>query len=355
MHPANGQQHMAWVQAAGGAGGAGGRADPLLIQQKQQALALDALKAETHIAGQPVHPVAVQGTVGNLAQALDEPVTHGRHPGHILIDVVAGFLQRGGHAADARNILRTCALAPLLGAALNQIHQWKAPTDIQRAHALGAVELVAGEAQHIDVLLLHMDVQVSRRLHRVGVEGNSGFPADRADFRNRQDRANLVVGVHGGHQAGIRTDGILHLLGFHIMTLAHIQIGNLKALFFQLFQGMEHGVVLKSRGDNVFLPMLLPITGGGDNGLIVSLAAAGGENDFSGITAQAARHRLPGSIQRLLGPLPHGVQAGGVAIYVVKIRKHGTDRRLTHFGCRGVIGINLHLIRSSSEFYLVIF
>ena len=41
VDPANGQQHVAGVQRAGGAGGAGGGADTPLVQQQQQALAVN--------------------------------------------------------------------------------------------------------------------------------------------------------------------------------------------------------------------------------------------------------------------------------------------------------------------------
>ena len=54
---------------------------------------LDALKAEADVAGQTVHGVAVQGAVGNFAQPLDQPVPHGGDSGHVLVHVVAGFLQ----------------------------------------------------------------------------------------------------------------------------------------------------------------------------------------------------------------------------------------------------------------------
>mgnify|MGYP006945381289 CR=1 FL=1 len=99
---ADGQQHMAGIQRAGGAGRAGGSADTLHIQQKQQALALDALEAEADVAGQTVHGVTVQGAVRNLAQTFDEAVTHGSDLGHVHIDVVAGFLHGSGHGAERR-------------------------------------------------------------------------------------------------------------------------------------------------------------------------------------------------------------------------------------------------------------
>ena len=72
MRAANGQQHVAGVERTGGAGTAGGRADALRIQKQQQALALNALKAEADIAGQTVHRVAVERTVRDLGQPRDQ-------------------------------------------------------------------------------------------------------------------------------------------------------------------------------------------------------------------------------------------------------------------------------------------
>ena len=74
MNPADGQQHMAGIQGAGGAGAAGGSADALLVQQEQEGLALDAFKAEVDVAGEPLFRVSVQGRMGDLLQAFDQPV-----------------------------------------------------------------------------------------------------------------------------------------------------------------------------------------------------------------------------------------------------------------------------------------
>ena len=75
--PANGQQHMAGVQAAGGAGRAGGSADALVIQQQKQRLSFDAFKAEVHRAGQTAVPVAVELAVGYFFQSRDQLVPQG--------------------------------------------------------------------------------------------------------------------------------------------------------------------------------------------------------------------------------------------------------------------------------------
>ena len=190
---------------AGGAGGAGGSADALHIQKQQQALALDALKAEVDVAGQTVSRGRRSGRCGEFCSA--PAISRSRMAatsGHVLVHVVAGFLQCSCHAADTGDVLGTGALAPLLRAALDDAHQGEAPADIQRAHALGAVELVAGHGRAYRCSCsLTLMCRWPDGLNGVGVEGHARFMADGADLRDGQDGADLVIGVHGGDQTGV--------------------------------------------------------------------------------------------------------------------------------------------------------
>ena len=136
---------MAWVERAGRAGAAGRRADALCVEQKQQALALDALEAETHIAGQTVHRIAVECAVRDLGKAFNQAVAQGADLFCVLVEVRAGVFERRGHTHDGGNILRAGALAALLCAALDEVCQKDALTGVQHADALRAVELVRGE------------------------------------------------------------------------------------------------------------------------------------------------------------------------------------------------------------------
>ena len=342
VDPADGQQNMAGIQRAGGTCRAGGGADAVSVQQEQQALALDAFEAEVDIAGQPVDKVTVDGTVGNFAQPLNDPIPHGGNPGHIFVNVLAGVLHGGSHTADTGNIFGAGTLAALLSTALDDVHQGEALADIQGAHALGAVELVAGQAQHINVLFLDVDMHMAHRLHRVGVEGHAGFLADRADLRDGQDGADLVVGVHGGDQAGVGTDGVLDLLGGYVVIVFYIQIGDLKAFLLQLGQGVQYGVMLKGGGDDVLFTLARAEPGGGDNGLIVCLAAAGGEDDLSRLTAQTLGHGGPGGFQRFLGILTDRVQGRRIAVDGRQAGQHRVDGDLAWCGGGRVICVNSH-------------
>ena len=343
MHPADGQQHMAGIQRAGGAGGAGGGTHALHIQQEQQALALDALKAEAHIAGKAVYRIAVESAVGDLAQTLDQLIPQSGDLGGIGVHVGAGFFQRRGHAHDGRQIFRAGTLAPLLCAALDHIGQREATAAVQSAHALGAVELVAGQAQHVDVLFLHMDLQMTHRLDRVGVEGNARLLAYRADLGDGQHGADLVVGVHTGDQTGVLADGVLHLLRGDVVALGNIQQRHLEAFLFQLLQRVQHCVMLKGGGDDVQLSLALTQAGSGNDGLVVRLAAAGGEVDLPGLAAQTGGDGRPGGFQLLLGLLADAMEAGGVAVVVFKAAQHSLQGGAAHFCGSRVVGINLHI------------
>ena len=126
------------------------------------------------------------------------------------------------------------------------------------------------------------------------------------------------------------------------MTLPDIQVGNFKALFFQLCQGVQHRMVLKGGGDDVLLALFSTVPGSRKNRLVVRLAAAGGEDDLSRLAAQAVRHSFPGGVQGFLGLLPRGVQAGGIGKNFRKIGHHSIYRRPAHPGGGGIIGVYLH-------------
>ena len=328
---------MAGVEGARGARAAGGRADALVVQQQQQGFALDALKAEADVAGQTVRPVTVQFTVGDPVQPGNQPVPQGAQAGGVGFHPGAGLGEGRCHAHDGGDVLGTGPLVPLLCAAPDERLQRQPLPGIQRADALGPVELVRGEGEQVDLLRLHVDEQMPRSLHRVGVEEHALLPANRADLRNGLDGADLVVGVHDGHQAGILADGLCHLLRGDQAAAVHIQQCHVIALLFQLLQGVQHSVVLKGGGDDVLLAPARAQGSGGQDGLVVRLAAAGGEDDLPRVAAQAACDASTCVLQRLPGLLPEGIQAGGVSIQLIQIGDHGLDGSLAHPGRCGIV------------------
>ena len=138
-----------------------------------------------------------------------------------------------------------------------------------------------GERQQVDVLRLDVNGQMPRGLHGVGVEQHARLAADGADLADRQDGADLVVGVHDGNQARILADGVFHLLRRHGADGADGEKLDGEALFFKLFQRVQHGVVLECGRNDVLFAFAFAEARGGEDGLIVGLAAAGGEVNFA--------------------------------------------------------------------------
>ena len=84
----------------------------------------------------------------------------------------------------------------------------------------------------------------------------------------------------------------------HQPELVHRQVGDLEALLFQLLAGVQHGVVLDLRGDDVVA--LIPAgVGRAADGPIVALGAAAGEVDLRTLRADVYKRQVPAYVFRL--------------------------------------------------------
>ena len=171
--------------------------------------------------------------MGNLRQPGNQLVPQGGDFYGVLLHMSAGFLQSRRHAHDGRNIFRPRPLAPLLGPALNEAFQRRPPPGVKRPDSLWSVELVGGKRQQVDVLGLGVNGQMPRCLDRVGVEQHPCLPAGRSDLPNGLYGANLVVGIHNGHQAGVGADSLPHLFRRHQAVFMDVQQGDLETLSLQ--------------------------------------------------------------------------------------------------------------------------
>ena len=102
-------------------------------------------------------------------------------------------------------------------------------------------------------------------------------------------------------------------------------------------------MVLKSGGDDVLLALAGSQVCSGEDRLIIGLAAAGGEINFTSLAAQALGHAGAGVFQMFLGLLAYGVKGRGVAVNFTKIGHHGLQSHITQFGRCGIISINVHI------------
>ena len=127
----------------------------------------------------------------------------------------------------------------------------------------------------------------------------------------------------------------------------NIQIGHLKALLFQLLQGMQHRVVLELGGDDVLFALALTNGRGGEQGLVVGLAAAAGEDDLPGLAVQNLRDGPAALGQLHGGQLAGGVQAGGVCVVVFNHAEHDLGGVAAHLCGGRIIGVDIAHLYSS--------
>ena len=96
------------------------------------------------------------------------------------------------------NILGTGTPLPLLAAAMDQVLDPDAFSDVERPGTLGTVELVGGEREQVDILCLHVNGDIPDSLDGIGVEVHLVLLCNCRQFPDRFDGADLVVRVHDG-------------------------------------------------------------------------------------------------------------------------------------------------------------
>ena len=119
---------------------------------------------------------------------------------------VAGFAE----THDAGNVERAGAQAGFVAAAIDLGgHSTRADpaANVERADALGSVQLVRGEGEQIDGVALDVDGDFAEGLRGIAMKEDTAFAAERSDFGHRLQDADFVIGGHHAHQHGIGSEG----------------------------------------------------------------------------------------------------------------------------------------------------
>ena len=187
---------------------------------------------------------------------------------------------------------------------------------------------------------------MARGLDRVGVEEDLPLAAEGADFGDGLDGADLVVGKHDGDEAGVVPQGVRHILNEDDAVGVRVEERDLKALLLQTVQRVEDGMVLKLGGNDVPLPLPGAEAGRRDDGLVIGLAAAGGEGDLLRVGVQIMGNGLTGGLHGFLRLLAKGIETGGVSILFGQVGQHGVEGGLAHAGGGRIVGVNKHRLPS---------
>ena len=80
-------------------------------------------------------------------------------------------------------------------------------------------------------------------LDSIGMEVHAGFFRDGADFLDRLNRSNLIVGVHDRNQNRVGPDGAPHVAGIDNAVARNRQPRNLPTLLLEILTRVKNGMV----------------------------------------------------------------------------------------------------------------
>ena len=121
---------------------------------------------------------------------------------------------------------------------------------------------MAAGTEHVNMHLIHIDGNLCIRLYRIGMKQYAVLFCNLTDLGDGLDGTDLVVGKHHADQNGIGTNGCFQLVQADQSVSVHIQIGDLKASLLQILTGMENGMMLDLRGNNMFSLGCISFCGG---------------------------------------------------------------------------------------------
>src|SRR6476469_3559866 len=153
---AHGQQDVRGLRDPGRAGRARGALDPAGVEQHQQRVALAVGEAEVGVSGEPVDAQGVErravqvGVRHRLDDAAHQVVTQRADPGRLLGLVLDRQLDGGGEAGDRGGVDGAAADVALLAPTVHQRGDVDLAAYDERADAVRAADLVAGQRERVD-------------------------------------------------------------------------------------------------------------------------------------------------------------------------------------------------------------
>ena len=192
-----------------------------------------------------------------------------------------------------------------------------------------------GERQQVHLQRGDVERDLPCRLGRIGVEDDAALARDRADFGERLQHPDLVVGRHHRHQDGAVGQHRPEFIEIDEPFRVNRQPGDAKAVALEPLEGVEHRLVLGRHRDQV-IAALAQRVGRALDRQVVRLGRAAREADFSGASADQLGDLNPRRIHGVLGIPPVLVLAAcRIAEALREIRQHG----LEHAGIDGGGGV----------------
>ena len=260
--------------------------------------------------------------------AIDLGVERGEAVEELLAEAFGGFVALGGRVAPAFGGFaeggyqgyregagaEAALLAATEGERLERGLFAAAATGDEGSDAFGAADFVGAEADEVDPLMVQGFRGLGEALGGVGMEVY-GFVDDLfRDLAERLDGAGLVVDLHDGDEQGVGAEGLDDGLRVDDAVGIGADEGEGEAAAFELFERFQDGAVFDGGGDEVGLAGLAAVVLQAEEGEVVGLCGAAGEDDVAALGLGDGGHLVAGAFNGAAGFLAMGVgAAAGVA------------------------------------------
>ena len=248
-------------------------------------------------------------------------------------------LERDAERHDAGHVLGAGPALPFLAAAVNQGDQGRVAPDIEHAHALGRIDLVAGQREQVDPEPVDVQVEKARGLNGVRVDRDTPRAARARDLGHRLDGADLVIGEHDADEARVGPEGRDQGRRIDDAVLGHRHVCHLDApVLLEGAGGAQHRAVLDRRRDE------MPSSRHGQRHAlqrqVVALGPPAREDDLVLAATQDPGHLGPRPLERVAGAPAEGIQIRGIAELPAQVGLRGLEDTRMHRSRRRVVEVD---------------
>jgi hypothetical protein len=332
----HGGEDVGGFGGAGLAGGASADGEAFEVEGDDEGFGFDVVEVEAAGVGDAGCSGSVDAALFDLGEdALFEAVAEGGEGrwsvgGSVFGEPLLGYFSGFAEGDDAGYVFGSGAALALVGAAVEHGGEADVASHEEGSDAFGGVDLVTGDCEEVNVFERAFGAEVegetAYNLDGVGVEERARSVGDGGQRRDGLDDAGLVVGEHDADELCVGADGGQECGGFDDALRGARKERDFDVLFGEGFGGAEDGVVLDAGGDKVSgFAGELWASKGAEEGEVVALGAAGGEDDLGGAAVEEAGDAVAGVIDGGAGELALLVDGAGVAVVLEEEGTHGLE------------------------------
>ena len=151
----------------------------------------------------------------NSAESASKKVNFRPNAPFLRIHLRQRNLRRTTASDNRRDILRTRPVITLLCSAVKQRCTLCPAPQIESTNALRPAEFMRRKGKSIHLQRIHIEGNMSSRLHRIRMKRNAACAQTRTDLRNRLDGSDLIVRRHDADKRRIGTECRLDVIGIN--------------------------------------------------------------------------------------------------------------------------------------------